>query len=174
MTACVERPAPSSGSDIQATTVRDTTAWTVSFTALGPLRVGSSPSAAAAALRIPLPAVRASDTECAYVRPESGPLDGAVELMVVKDVIVRIDVDSSSVATTWGDRVGDTESEVLARHAGRIRVEPHKYTGPTGHYLVVDPPTDTLHQLIFETDGKQVTSYRIGLRPFVEWVEGCS
>ncbi len=94
--------------------------------------------------------------------------------MVVNDTVVRIDVDSLPIATKWGDRVGDSEVMVLARHAGRVLVEPHKYTGPEGHYLIVTAPGDTLHRLVFETDGERVTEYRAGLRPYVEWVEGCS
>jgi len=94
--------------------------------------------------------------------------------MVVDDTIVRIDVDSLPVATHWGDRVGDSEAAVLARHAGQVRVEPHKYTGPEGHYLIVTSQDDTLHRLVFETDGQRVTSYRAGLRPYVDWVERCS
>jgi len=98
----------------------------------------------------------------------------AVRLMVVNDTIVRVEVDSLPVATTWGDRVGDSESAVLQRHAGHVQVQPHKYTGPKGHYLIVTTPDDTLHRLVFETDGQRVTTYRAGLRPYVDWVEGCS
>lgn len=104
--------------------------------------------------------------------PES-PLTRVVSFMVVSDTIVRVDVDSSTVATVWGDRVGDSEGAVLARHAGRVRVEPHKYTGPEGHYLIVTSRDDTLHRLVFETDGKRVMAYHAGLRPYVDWVEGC-
>jgi hypothetical protein len=102
------------------------------------------------------------------------PRASGVRFMVVDDTVVRIDVDSLSVATKWGDRVGDSETVVLARHAGSVHVEPHKYTGPKGHYLIVSTPDDTLHRLVFETDGERVTEYRAGLRPYVEWVEGCS
>jgi hypothetical protein len=70
--------------------------------------------------------------------------------------------------------VGDTEAAVLARHAGRIQVTAHPHDGPEGHYLTVRLPGDTLRLLILETDGKRVTSYRVGRRPAVEWVEGCS
>jgi hypothetical protein len=96
-----------------------------------------------------------------------------VRFMLAHDTVVRIDVDSASVATAWGDRVGDAESAVLTRHRGRIRVEPHKYTGPEGHYLVVTAP-DSVHRLIFETDGQRVTRFRAGRRPYVDWVEGCA
>jgi hypothetical protein len=116
----------------------------------------------------------AAPEECAYMGIPDGPSTRAVRLMVVHDTVVRIDVDSLPVATTWGDRVGDSESAVLARHAGHVLVQPHKYTGPQGHYLIVSAADDTLHRLVLETDGQHVTTYRAGLLPYVEWVEGCS
>jgi hypothetical protein len=94
--------------------------------------------------------------------------------MIVRDTVVRVDVSSGSFATSWGDRVGDTESQVLERHRGHVSVQPHKYTGPEGHYLVVSDPSDTLHRIVFETDGKRVLRFRAGRLPEVEWVEGCS
>ncbi len=62
----------------------------------------------------------------------------------------------------------------MGRHRGQVRVEPHPYTGPEGHYLIVTSPNDSMYRLIFETDGKHVVSYRAGLRPVVDWIEGCS
>jgi len=31
-----------------------------------------------------------------------------------------------------------------------------------------------LHLLIFETDGQKVVTYRAGIRPAVEYIEGCA
>lgn len=59
-------------------------------------------------------------------------------------------------------------------YPGRVEVQPHKYTGPEGHYLSVSVPSDTLLRIIFETDGRVVTRYRAGRRPAVEYVEGRS
>jgi hypothetical protein len=78
------------------------------------------------------------------------------------------------VRTSEGAGVGDTEASVLARYEGRVRVEPHKYAGPTGHYLVVAAPPDTSHLIIFETDEGTVVTYRAGRTPEVRYVEGCS
>jgi hypothetical protein len=94
--------------------------------------------------------------------------------MVVHDTLVRVDIDSLPVATAWGDRIGDSEAAVLGRHLGQVRVEPHPYTGPQGHYVIVTSPSDTMYRLIFETDGEHVVSYRAGLRPAVDWIEGCA
>lgn len=155
--------------------VPDTAPWTVSLSAYGPIRMGSPRAAVLAALGAPPHEGQGpAPEECGYTGIPDGPSMRAVRLMVVNDTVVRVDVDSLPVATAWGDRVGDSESAVLARHAGHVRVEPHKYTGPEGHYLIVTTPDDTLHRLVFETDGQRVTTYRAGLRPYVEWVEGCS
>jgi hypothetical protein len=44
-----------------------------------------------------------------------------------------------------------------------------------GHYLTVVPPSsaDATYRIIFETDGKRVVNYSAGLKPQVEYVEGC-
>lgn len=153
----------------------DTAPWTVSLSAYGPIRMGSARLDVLDELGAPpRDGEKPRSEECGYMEIPNGPSMRAVRLMVVGDTVVRVDVDSLPVATTWGDRVGDSERAVLERHAGNVRVEPHKYTGPVGHYLIVTAPDDTLHRLVFETDGKNVTTYRAGLRPYVDWVEGCS
>lgn len=152
----------------------DTVPWTVGLSAYGPIQTGSLRTAVLAALGAPPQRGQESLPEaCEYMGIPESPLTRVVSFMVVSDTIVRVDVDSSTVATVWGDRVGDSEGAVLARHAGRVRVEPHKYTGPEGHYLIVTSRDDTLHRLVFETDGKRVMAYHAGLRPYVDWVEGC-
>lgn len=109
---------------------------------------------------------------CAYVRPASAP--PGVSFMVLGDTVARVDVDSTGVLTLEGRGVGDSEQQVLETYRGRVKVEPHKYTGPTGHYLVVTGQADSLHRIIFETDGAHVLRYRAGILPAVAFVEGCS
>jgi hypothetical protein len=109
---------------------------------------------------------------CAYVRPAALPPE--VLVMIERDTVARVDVRAKGVRTAEGVGVGDTEQRVLDRYAGRVRTSPHKYTGPTGHYLIVSAPPDTTHLIVFETDGRMVTNYRSGRRPAVELVEGCS
>ena len=138
----------------------------------GPVRFGQPIAAVSAALGEPLkPAYRDNET-CDYVRPNGLP-SGSL-LMVIADTVMRVDVDSGGIPTAEGARVGDTEASVLDLYKGRVTVQPHKYTGPQGHYLVVMTPGDTTRALIFETDGKRVVNYRAGKRPAVELVEGCS
>jgi hypothetical protein len=93
--------------------------------------------------------------------------------MIERNEVVRVDVDSGSVETSAGARIGDTEDRIKSLYAGRITVGPHKYTD--GHYLTVVPAdkADSAFRLIFETDGNRVTRYRSGKRPQVEYVERC-
>jgi len=101
-------------------------------------------------------------------------LPRGVRFMVSYDTVVRADVDSATIATDAGARVGMTEDSVQHLYANRLRVTPHKYVRGA-HYLTSIPgaPADTLHRIVFETDGKRITRYRAGLVPYVENVEGC-
>ncbi|HEU4563307.1 MAG TPA: alpha/beta fold hydrolase [Gemmatimonadaceae bacterium] len=146
--------------------------WRVRPDGIGPVRVGVPLEALGATLGETVRAAYRDFESCDYVRPAA--LPPGVSLMVLSDTVARVDVDSAGVRTAEGVQVGDSEAHVLDVYRGRVRVEPHKYTGPEGHYLVVSPPGDTLHRIIFETDGQRVTTYRAGRRPAVELVEGCA
>ncbi|MEO8449109.1 MAG: hypothetical protein ABI647_04920 [Gemmatimonadota bacterium] len=165
-----DQPAP--GTPDTASPTRPVARWSVTPVAVGTVRFGWSVAQLNAELRDTLrPTYRISD-QCDFVHPAAFP--AGLRLMVERDTVVRVDVDSAGIPTAEGARVGDTEAETLARYAGRVEVQPHKYTGPQGRYLIVRSPGDRLHLLIFETDGQRVERYRAGLRPAVEYVEGCS
>jgi hypothetical protein len=85
--------------------------------------------------------------------------------------IVRIDIDSKEYATDRGARIGDTEDKVKRLYRGKVRVSQHPYVD--GHYLEVEFEGGK-YSLIFETDGKRVTSFRAGRSPEVGYIEGCS
>jgi hypothetical protein len=145
-------------------------AWTVSAAGYGPIRVGWTVAELNAALNENVrPAYQASD-ECDYVHP--GRVPTRVNLMVVKDTIVRIDVDTTGVLTDRGAGVGDTEQRISGLY-GPVTVQFHKYR-PTGRNLIVTDPADSMLRIIFETDSGRVVRYRAGRRPAVDYVEGCS
>ena len=146
--------------------------WVVRPDGFGPVTFGAPLSATSAALGEEVRAGYADFETCDYVRPKALPTQAS--LMVINDTVMRVDIDSAGVRTAEGAQVGDAEARVLELYRGRVSVEPHKYTGPEGHYLVVIPAGDTLHRIIFETDGQRVTQYRAGRRPAVEFVEGCA
>lgn len=165
--------APPAAAPATADAAGDTTAasaWVLRADGVGPLRVGMTVDEANRAVEGGLDHTSGLE-ECDYVRPKNGP--AGVLLMVVDGRIARADVDSVLVATSQGVRPGDAESRVRGVYPG-ARVEPHKYVD--GHYIIALPnaPADTLHRLVFETDGKVVTRMRGGVYPPVEYVEGCS
>ena len=143
---------------------------TVSPLGIGVVRAGMTVGEASQALGVQLTAPD-SGAPCTQIRLDAA--SPTVLLMVLDQRIVRVDVTDTSVATDRGARVGNIEARIADLYTTQLRIQPHKYTD--GHYLVVTPtaPVDSLYRLIFETNGQQVTRYRAGLRPAVEWVEGC-
>lgn len=146
---------------------RADTAWSVTPRGIGSVKVGSN-ARDALGLNVTLADAPGAEQACAYVR--SGRLPEGVGVLATKGLVARIDVDSGRVATLEGARIGDPESRIRELYAGRVRQEPHKFSA--GHYLVVTP-ADSGYRIIFETDGKVVTSYRAGRMPEVAWVEKC-
>ena len=138
--------------------------WRVGLRGIGPVEAGL-------ALAAVLPD-SSKEPGCRIVR--SGMLPGGASLMVVDDVIARVQVESGAAQTAEGVRIGDSEARVKELYAGRVAVTPHKYM--LGHYVTVTPATaaDSGFRLVFETDGQRVTRYRAGRLPEVAWVEGCA
>jgi hypothetical protein len=113
--------------------------------------------------------------DCDFVFPAVGAgIPDGVSVMVVKGKVARIDVDTGSVTTEDGAKIGDTEDKIRSIYDGDIQVEPHKYI-EGGHYMTVMGDSASAGKaIVFETDGKRVTSFRGGRLPEVKWVEGCS
>ena len=143
--------------------------WVVRPDGIGPLRVGVPLREVARSLGEPLSVV---NDECDHVNPMKTP--EGVLLMVIEDTLVRVEIDSAGIRTVEGAQVGDSESRILELYGARARIEPHEYTYPDGHYVVVTPPGDAVHRIIFETFKGRVTTYRSGRLPAVQYVEGCS
>ena len=150
----------------------------LSLDGIGPVDVGMTLDEASAAAGMPI-RTKPGDPygpECEYAYPAQE-LDD-VAFMVFNGRIARVDVGhrgSGRVRTVSGVGIGSTEEEVSRTYPGRIRVEGHPYV-PEGHYLVYTPADANLQHLgmIFETDGKVVTSFRSGRKDAVGQIEGCS
>ena len=144
--------------------------WTLTATGIGPLRVGTSVARLMAELSA-TPDTADIGGGCEYVRAREAP--DSVLLMIEGRRLVRVDVVGGRTTTAEGVGVGDTEARIRQLYPDARRV-PHKYT--SGAYLVAIPgaPADTVHRLVFETDGTRVTRFRGGMMPQVEWVEGCA
>ena len=161
-------------------------AWVVSEGGVGPVRVGMAAEVAEESMGADARLMPASPgSTCRYL--DWTDRHPGVAYMSVDGRVVRLDVSGLDQVsggeateipaadlprTAEGVGVGSTEAEVTAAYGARVRSEPHKYVHG-GHTLVVTP-ADTASLLVFETDGTRVTSLRAGLRPYAEWVEGCS
>ena len=148
-------------------------AWQVTIQGYGPIRTGMTLAEAEAAGSRTLTTPNAGFEECDYARFQGDTTRG-VQFMVVSGRIARVDIDDSTISTNHGIRIGDTEARVEERYPGRVSVSPHKYV--EGHYLMVAPEAaaDSGLEIVFETDGAKVTTYRSGRVPEVEYIEGCS
>ena len=156
--------------------------WTIFLQRAGPVRFGMSLSEVRQIIGDPKASLYVSDPDnplgdrgCTYL--ESARLPEHLGFMFDNRRVVRVDVSSRSVAqTSSGARVGDTEDRIKTLYTGRIRVEPHHYDPETGHYLIFVPKdsSDRGYEIIFETDGKRVTQFRVGFSNVTAHVEGCS
>ena len=150
----------------------DSTQWMVTEYGIGPIRAGMRVATANAQIAGFSSPATADSSGCDYAVWKLAP--HGVAIMVENGRIVRVDVREGVVATAAGATIGDTEARIHTLYASRVITEPHRYED-AGHYLIVTPenPADSAFRLVFETDGKRVTRFRGGLRPAVQYVEGC-
>jgi hypothetical protein len=175
-TAVTIPPITSRPKDVEAPNIRgddaskQVTHWKVYLNGIGPIRVGMSPRQASRAIGAQF--VGQSTGECYYIHLEKEAK--GVGLMIIRGRIARIDVDTPEITTINGARVGHTEDQIKSIYPGQLTVGPHKYV-EQGHYLTFIPkePEFSQYRLVFETDGKVVTTYGAGKLPEVEWVEHC-
>jgi hypothetical protein len=164
------------GSNGTSAPATDRTSWTVTERGYGPVRAGMTLAEARSALGDTMSIPAPGDSICDHVTPAFA--KGAAPsmlFMIEQGRIARVEVRDATIATAAGATVGDPRSRIETLYRGRVRVEPHKYTD--GKYLIVPLGTgaDSLYRLVFETDDKgKVISFRSGLYPQVQWVEGCS
>jgi hypothetical protein len=165
-----EKPGPRHDSALVPPPTAAAPSWSVTERGIGPLQAGMTIAEAQQALggRLLVPAK--PDSECDYAAIRDEP----VKVMLVEGHIARIDVDTGSIATAEGARVGDTEDRVKTLYGPRVVVTPHKYQ--EGSYLTVSgkTPADSAFAIVFETNGKTVTRLRSGKKPEVEFIEGCA
>jgi hypothetical protein len=154
----------------------DRRSWTLTERGYGALRAGMTLADARSALGDTLSIPAPADSICDHVTPAFAKgAEPAMLFMIERGRIARFEVRDTSVATAAGARIGDTRARIEGLYPGRVRVEPHKYTD--GKYLIIPlgAGADSLFRLVFETDVQgRVTTFRSGLYPQVQWIEGCS
>jgi hypothetical protein len=152
--------------------------WMLSLRGAGPVRIGMSLGNVRRALADSSARLEGNGPDddvdnCAYLN--SRRLPKGVSLMFAKGKVVRIDIDQGPIKTASGAGIGDTEQRIFRLYPGRIQVEGHHYD-PSGHYLnyLTTGSVDRELGMVFETDGKKVTSFRTGTLAAIALVEGCS
>ena len=145
----------------------------VSFDGLGPVRIGMTALQIRAAVAVPLTSDKQDfEPGCYYLHPK----EDEIAFMMLKDRLGRIDVNGGRWRTFSGVGIGTTEAQVRRVHGDELRVEPHPYDGPVGKYLIVRPRQTRYRglELLYETDGAIVTTFRAGTKEAVSLIEGCS
>ncbi|MCB4757266.1 MAG: hypothetical protein LHV69_09630 [Elusimicrobia bacterium] len=143
--------------------------WSLSMKGFGPLHVGMTVEEAEKILKVDLEADRKGNPNDCHYAMNGKSLPG-LSFMVLNGQIVRIDVTKDFYKTSGGARIGMTEEQVRKLYP-RGDVSGHPYD-KNGHTLRVSDK-GAKHGLIFETDGKLVTSFRAGKYTPVQWIEGC-
>ncbi len=110
------------------------------------------------------------EVRCRYVEPEE--IFEGVSFMLLQGRLARIDINSQSIRTLSGARVGDSQASVLSLYGRKLTVSPHKYAAPEGSYLTMFS-RDSKYGIRFETDGPNVSGYYVGTAEAVQYVEGC-
>ena len=149
-----------------------TSAWAVTDSGAGVLRIGMTRDQLALDMHSAVPKHTRADSGCAYLAVPGIP--AGMRTMWVAATLARIDIGAPKLPTDRGVSVGDKAAKVEQLYQGSVTAMPAKYD-PRGKYLVVKTGADTTRRIVFETDSTtRITRYRVGREPEVEWVEGCS
>lgn len=171
-TPMAETPAPTPAADDTAAPAGPVSQ--ASFLGYGDMKLGSTIDEARTAWGGELNGAPMEGTTCHYLWPKwiTRPADFA--FMMEEGKFVRYDVGTDKETAPGGGKVGMSVDELQKLYGGALKASPHKYT-QGGQYLAMDAGDVAPTRLIFEADAAgKVTSWRVGLSPQVEYVEGCS
>lgn len=137
----------------------------------GPARFGMSAEALKRAWKGELAGKPGESGGCYYLSPAGQKTVAEFALMIEGDQFVRFDVRNEHDIAPGGGKRGMTREQILALYPG-VEEQPHKYVEGAKNLRVSDAGGGVL---IFSTDAKgQVTEWRAGRPPQVDYVEGCS
>lgn len=138
----------------------------------GPLTLGSTLDEVRAAWKAPLQG-EVPDDYCHALRPEGAQAEDVI-LMIEGKRLVRYDVRNDRITAPGGGKVGMSLGQLQTLYPDRGDVTPHKYD-EKGHNLRVRPATEGGALINFEINGDgNVSAWRVGQTPQVDYVEGCS
>lgn len=140
----------------------------------GALRLGMTVAAARRAWPGTLHGDAVESGKCGYLLPAWSSGSRQLGFMFEHGRFVRYDVGTRRDIAPGGGRVGMTRRQLESLYRGRVTTSPHHYVAG-GLQLRVRGGGAGSPALVFETDetGK-ITSWRAGLAPQVDYVEGCS
>ena len=139
---------------------------------VGPIKVGMKLSELKADLHLSYSIEWAQDSDqktCFYASLHS---HSGISLMILNGRVARVDIDNRDTQTLEGIHNGDSERHALSVYGKRIKVTPHAYTGPEGHYLTVRAP-DGRYGIRFETDKGTIVRFYSGRVDAISYIEGC-
>lgn len=138
----------------------------------GPLALGSTLDEVRAAWKTPLQG-EVPDDYCHALRPQGAQADDVI-LMIEGKRLVRYDVRNDRTVAPGGGKVGMSLGQLQTLYPDRGDLTPHKYD-ERGHNLRVRPASEGGALINFEINGDgNVTAWRVGKTPQVDYVEGCS
>jgi hypothetical protein len=144
--------------------------WLVGFDGIGPVKIGMSLSELNVALHEGFSMPEDKDEQaCFYVEHAKHP---GVAFMIQAGHVTRVDVDRPKVSTAEGIGIGDSESRAMQVYGSKLKVEPHHYTAPEGHYLTVLSSNER-YGIRFETDKGKIVRFYAGQLQAIALIEGC-
>jgi len=114
------------------------------------------------------------EATCRYLTPQWVEIPSEFAFMFEDGRFVRYDIGTGREIAPGGGKVGMDADEIRSLYAGKVEETPHKYV-EGGRYLGVKDASGGEGKRVFATDGNgKVTSWRVGVPPQVDYVEGCS
>lgn len=149
--------------------------FTMTLRSVGAVRLGMSVEEAAqvSTLALTQDFGRLSTDTCYFVTAPSQ-LPG-VSFMVVEGEIVRIEVNPpSAVATRSGARIGTSRESLSVVYADNLRHAPEGVYEGEALAFVPNDEDDADYRIYFSIEDGVVSSYRVGSRPAVDDLSGCT
>ena len=147
----------------------------INFDGFGPAKFGDNEESVRMAWGRPLTASKpAKGATCYYLNITPNPDKKGIAFMLENAKFVRYDVKDNLQIAPGNIAVGDSADTITQAYAQDVKSLPHKYI-EGARTLIVTPAGQKKAKLIFEVDAdNKVMSWRIGVPPQVDYVEGCS
>ena len=133
-------------------------AWVIREEGAGPVKIGMSLSQLNAVLHEKFSIPDEEGLACFSVSLKRHP---RISFMLLDARLARIDVLGPGIFTAAGVQVGDSEEHALQVYGSELKVEPHKYMGPDGHYLTMRSRNNR-YGIRFETDNSKIETFYAG------------